>query len=238
MLLAVTQDMEVLRGQNIQTAQILGNFRTQDTSAPCKCLKEITAQAASHVANPYFRSGFEKAIEIAITEARKEIERGQKHQSSSQSPFLSIATSSRSVPRRWHRLKNETSRTSNCFFGDVTVQSSMSQTIFDKGGGREEDEIDYKVRVIFRPATWLMRLGLAYEMHLALFRSSRVWKGTFQTYQPVPNDSLIFEFCRTGNIEGVQQLLSRKEASVWDVNSNGWTPLHVSFEAKVSPIKQ
>jgi hypothetical protein len=135
-------------------------------------------------------------------------------------------------------LKNEKSRTSNCFFGDITVQSQTSQTTFDKGDGRKEEEIDDQVRIIFRPATWLMRLGLAYELHLAFFQSSRVWKGVFQMYQPVPDDSLIFEFCRTGNIEGVQLLLSRKGASVWDVNSNGWTPLHVSFEPKFSsPIK-
>ena len=82
-----------------------------------------------------------------------------------------------------------------------------------------------------------MRLGLAYELHLALFHSSRGWKGSLQTYQPVPDDSLIFEFCRTGNVEGVQLLLSRKEASIWDVNSHGWTPLHVSFELSLPSPK-
>ena len=40
-------------------------------------------------------------------------------------------------------------------------------------------------------------------------------------------DALIFEFCSRGNVDGVRSLLDRKEASPFDTDRDGWTPLHV-----------
>jgi len=44
----------------------------------------------------------------------------------------------------------------------------------------------------------------------------------------MPDDSLIFEFCRQGNLSAVRQLISQGQGSIWDVNSWGETPLHAS----------
>ena len=43
-----------------------------------------------------------------------------------------------------------------------------------------------------------------------------------------PSQLLIFDFCKMGNIEGVQRLLARGDATVRDASPKGWTPLHVS----------
>jgi hypothetical protein len=51
----------------------------------------------------------------------------------------------------------------------------------------------------------------------------------FEYLSPVSDDSLIFESCKLGNIDGVRLLLDKGEASTWDTNSQGRTPLHVSF---------
>ena len=44
----------------------------------------------------------------------------------------------------------------------------------------------------------------------------------------MPDNSLIFEFCREGNLNGVRQLISRGQGSVRDINSFRETPLHAS----------
>ena len=49
-----------------------------------------------------------------------------------------------------------------------------------------------------------------------------------ETSYPVPDDALIFEFCREGNLAGVKTLLSKGQASVRDVDSLGRTALFVS----------
>jgi len=42
----------------------------------------------------------------------------------------------------------------------------------------------------------------------------------------MPDNSLIFEFCRQGNLNAVRQLISQGQGSIRDVNSWGETPLH------------
>ena len=53
-------------------------------------------------------------------------------------------------------------------------------------------------------------------------------KNTLKTFRPVPDDALIFEFCRQGNASAVMSLLSGGHASIRDTDSHGFTPLHVS----------
>jgi hypothetical protein len=53
------------------------------------------------------------------------------------------------------------------------------------------------------------------------------WKAADKTQLP-PDAALIFDFCQSGNIDGVRTLFSKGLASVRDVNSEGATPLHVS----------
>ncbi|KAK0515563.1 hypothetical protein JMJ35_001597 [Cladonia borealis] len=76
------------------------------------------------------------------------------------------------------------------------------------------------------PAAWLVRLGFRYGLHLSLIKSSiRGWKQTLSTSCHVPDDALVFEFCKQGNVSGVRSLLLRGDASVRDVDSQGQTPL-------------
>ncbi len=57
--------------------------------------------------------------------------------------------------------------------------------------------------------------------------SSSGWQYTIQPFRAVAEDSLIFEFCRKGNLEGVRTLFERREASPWDRDPTGQTPLWV-----------
>lgn len=138
-------------------------------------------------------------------------------------------------PFRKRKLRSCSSTKTSNMFGSVIISST---TYFVYSANTDisteiEEELDYQEESEFRfsmhPAQWLVRLGLRYGLRMALTRSSTEWKHTLQSFRPVPDDSLIFEFCKRGNIDGIRHLLSRKEASIWDTNSKGYTPLHVSL---------
>lgn len=79
---------------------------------------------------------------------------------------------------------------------------------------------------ILHPAPWLLWLGMKNGFS-GLF-STQGWKSTLETFRAVPDGSLIFEFCKDNNVDGIKALFRRGEASKWDRNSLGQTPLHVS----------
>jgi hypothetical protein len=58
-------------------------------------------------------------------------------------------------------------------------------------------------------------------------RSTTGWKYSFQSFRTVPDDSLIFEYCKEGNIGAIQSLFKRGLASPWDRDAKGRTPLWV-----------
>ena len=60
--------------------------------------------------------------------------------------------------------------------------------------------------------------------------SASGWQFCFNPVRAVPDNSLIFDFCKTGNTQGVQRLIAWSDASVRDASSKGWTPLHVSLD--------
>lgn len=79
------------------------------------------------------------------------------------------------------------------------------------------------------PTPWLVKLGMNYGLRID-FQNSGIWgwKHTLNTFRTVPDDAMIFEFCKEGNLAGVQTLLSRGKASVRDTDSHGRTALFVS----------
>ena len=93
-----------------------------------------------------------------------------------------------------------------------------------------QPEHESKTLLFFRPANWLLRLGVKYGLNLILHRLTQGWKNsaTLSVFRSVPNDSLVFAFCKSGNLDGIRTLFSRGEASVWDQDSCYHTPLHVS----------
>lgn len=71
-------------------------------------------------------------------------------------------------------------------------------------------------------------LGITTSLDVMISKSIRGWKNTLRAFRAVPAEALIFEFCTKGNVEGVRTLLARGDASVWDRDPDGMTPLHVS----------
>lgn len=84
------------------------------------------------------------------------------------------------------------------------------------------------------PAAWLSILGLNWGFHVNLAHSYvKGWKFTVDPFRAIPDDSLIFEFCRAGNLDAVRTLLTKGQASVRDTDSSGKTPLFVSQNSSI-----
>ena len=139
-----------------------------------------------------------------------------------------------SVPRKPALAKCTLRQTNNVietFLGTIRAKSTITSLISDqKGDIIPNDEKQYETSCTIFPAQWLVRLGVQCGFHLDfLFSSTQGWKNSLNTFCPVPDDALIFEFCQQGNVSAVRSLLSGRHASVRDTNSQGYTPLHVSL---------
>ena len=147
-----------------------------------------------------------------------------------------------SEPRKQTRvtrtLREKTSVT-EAFLGTIrTTSTTTLQTARQTGdltSHYEQDQQVHKISYTIYPSPWLIRLGIHYGLRLGFLSSStQGWKNTLNTFCPVPDDALIFEFCRQGNVPAVRDLLSRGHASVRDTDSWGATPLHVSLVGEVN----
>jgi hypothetical protein len=121
-------------------------------------------------------------------------------------------------------------------FGTIYLSTNKfyvyDSTIFegaDYNSNTAASEIE--TQFTFYPASWLAWWGLNFGVHVVLHREGTAWKNSLQTFQAVPDDSLIFEFCEQGNVMAVNSLLVSGRASPRDTNSKGWTPLHVSLRS-------
>jgi len=81
---------------------------------------------------------------------------------------------------------------------------------------------------IFYPANWLLRFGLNRGVEASIRSSKRGWQFDFNPIRAVPDNSLIFELCKIGDVRSVEHLIQRGGASILDTSSKGWMPLHVS----------
>ena len=127
------------------------------------------------------------------------------------------------------------------FLGSIRAASSTilqtSRQTRELTRDREQDQYEYETSYTISPPPWLVRLGFHYGLHLGFLFSTQGWKNTLKTFCPVPDDALIFEFCKQGNVPAVMSLLSRGHASVRDTDSRGFTPLHVSLIRENDPTK-
>ncbi len=148
------------------------------------------------------------------------------------------------VPQKSAMVKytlTQTKSVMEAFLGTLHATSTTyiqtSRQMGELTAYHEQDQYEHKTSYTIYPAQWLVRLGLQYGFHLGFLSSSTLgWKNTLKTFCPVPDDALIFDFCREGNVPAVRKLLLQGHASVRDTDSKGFTPLHVSFMNETDPM--
>lgn len=81
---------------------------------------------------------------------------------------------------------------------------------------------------ILHPAPWLLKWCCSYGLKVEILRKfpHQGWKQSLNTYRAVPDNAIIFGFCREESISAVGKLIQASQASVWDTDSCGRTPLH------------
>lgn len=112
-------------------------------------------------------------------------------------------------------------------FGLIKIFSPTDRFFhFERNGHRSKD---LETIIVFHPAPWLLSLGMMYGWRLVMNQSQQGWKYCLNQFRAVPDNALIFELSRQGNIMAAETLIRRGEASVWDTDSRGRTPLHVGY---------
>lgn len=194
--------------------------------------------------NPVQRRGAEICSENAV----QEIANGHmRNQGAIQGNEMGQEAGFSSAPRQ-HQLCSSspagtwTKRTLNhkrsilkTVFGTISIDTKARRLRFrnddDQSLGEEDHLPEYEYESSFNvyPALWLLKLGFNYGYHISTSSSPfQGWTNNIQPFTLVPDDALIFEFCKIGDLAAVRTLLSRNLASVRDSNSEGLTPLHVS----------
>jgi len=116
---------------------------------------------------------------------------------------------------------------------DRTRKGFIIQEVVRRAKRRQRST--YGFSALCRLPNWLNHA--AWEF--AGYKAYSGWKFHLDTFRILPKDSPVFNYAKSGNIEGLQLLLSKRQASPFDRDSEqGKTALHVSSEskAKLSPM--
>jgi hypothetical protein len=113
-------------------------------------------------------------------------------------------------------------------FGCVRIRTTMICLPDEAGDVREKSQCI--TSFAFYPAGWIQRIGLQRGLEVIIASVARSWAFNCKitVTRAVPEDSLIFELCRSGQTRAVEALFSRGLASIVDTSPKGWKPLHVS----------
>jgi hypothetical protein len=119
------------------------------------------------------------------------------------------------------------------FGGRIYIQTDTYKIVMNTSSDRETVDnrnlTEHKTVFTCHSARWLLRRGFDSGIDVLIMKAIQGWQYQMRTFRVVPYDSLIFEFCSNGNLDGLRSLLVRKEASPRDMNSYGWNPLHMSL---------
>ncbi|KAF9700525.1 hypothetical protein EKO04_001240 [Ascochyta lentis] len=87
--------------------------------------------------------------------------------------------------------------------------------------------------LVFYPTTWLQYLGVKTGLEAVVASAGRSWlfNCRLTVTRAVPEDSLVFELCQTGQTRAVEALLEKGMGSVVDTSPKGWKPLHFAAAA-------
>lgn len=142
--------------------------------------------------------------------------------------------------RRFRRHIRSTTSFKDFIGGRIYTQTAAYQVTAklssDSDVGHICDLMEHETLFIYHPAPWSLRICFHFGISAIVTKAAQGCKYGIQTFRAVPDDSSIFEFCRKGNLDGVRSLLVGKDASVQDLDSEGWTPLHVSPLAGYHPL--
>ena len=217
-------------------------------------LRSEGSQVVSRTTNTLYQSGFEAgfnwALENVIGSLSRTTTLGVQHLDDLQgvgdstpltrvdSVFESAGASVTSVasitgPKQQNRLIKQYRATKKNIMGTIHIVSEAHEISKDWNTRAfhtiHNIEHEYITEIVLLPSQWLIMLGLKLGYILRLISSSTSgWQSSLRALHVVPEDALIFDFYRDGNLGAVRTLCERGLALVNDIDSRGRTPLYVS----------
>src|SRR4051794_21008630 len=93
----------------------------------------------------------------------------------------------------------------------MEIYSSVkSHKVVMNGSAPEHTSIEKEAQFVLRPPAWFRAVEWSYGVQIsAVFTSG--WKYSLEPFRIVSENSLIFEFCRDGNLAGLRSLLKLGE---------------------------
>lgn len=116
--------------------------------------------------------------------------------------------------------------------GCVLVRTT---TMFHSSGSGKKSKQPQTIRsLVLYPTGWLRYMGIRSGIEVVTASAGRSWLYNINmtVTRAVPEDSLIFELCSTGQTRAVEALLEKGMASVVDTSPRGWKPLHVRYQMR------
>ena len=110
----------------------------------------------------------------------------------------------------------------------LRLVSTEQESILFEESGTERAIAARRTRYDVRIAQWLLNRGISWQSS-GTYGS---WQRSFHTFQYVPEDSLIVEFCKEGDVANVQRMFEKGLASSFDrvhFEDEDWSLLHVSI---------
>jgi len=133
-------------------------------------------------------------------------------------------------PKAGYPLLQDCARSNESTLGnhrDITDYPHQAQASHTRRPNKNKRS-PHKRGYFLYPPKILSIFGVSYGVDVAAICTAG-WKYSLQIFRAVPENALIFEFCREGNLAAVRTLLSTGNASPWDRDPEGRTPLYVSF---------
>ena len=114
--------------------------------------------------------------------------------------------------------------------GNIWTRTATVHIDVETDPKKTQEEVEVITSYVYYPADWLMKVGFNHGIEATLKQSGTTagWNFVLNPIHAIPRDSIIFEFCKQGNVEAVALMMQRGETSVRDTSPEGWTPLHVS----------
>lgn len=137
-------------------------------------------------------------------------------------------TASPQAPHRpKHRTAHQKVRACNLGLAMLRLITTDQESILIEESGNERRIPTRRTRYDLRIAQWLLSRGFSWQF----FGTYGSWQHNFRTFQYVPEDSLIVDFCIEGDLANVQKMFEKGLASPFDrvaYEDEDWSLLHVS----------
>jgi hypothetical protein len=224
------KNLQLGRDPQISTTTTTESSFTEHLAILQSKISVDTTRMAESIKNPIYRAGFEMGTAAAfrqILEGAREVQEMTQGSSSTnvhpEDREFKVMTSVRRVR---HLAERYNTTNENLF---CRIYFDLNIYYIHTSESSDDPLIEHSSYYRIRPSWWFIKLGLKRELELSIKKTTCGWQQKIRLLYPVPDDSLIFDFIRAGDIQGVQSLLYDRKASVWDSNTRGETPLHVGL---------